>query len=825
MNNLRLAWILLRRDIKNGELSLLLLALIIAVTASATIGLFADRLQRTMTAQAGQFLAGDLALSGSQLLPETIPQYANTLGLQQAQTAEFSTMLMEKQQMLLVAAKAVSSHYPLRGQLKIQRDNQEQISEQGPLVGEAWVDGRVLNALQIQLGDKIQLGEHWLTVSAQLNYEPDKAGDFYAFLPRVMFNWQDLAATEVIQPGSRVSYAYQFNGSEAVIKQFRELVQHQLPPGQKILDIYQDRPELGTAFRRAERYLGLSSVLVMVLAGVAIAMAAQRYSERHFDAVALLRCLGCRQDRVMMLFALQILMLGGLSCLLGCAFGWLGHNYLLYLLAALMANPLSEPSLSALVIAWASGMLLLLGFALPPLLRLRQVSAVRVLRRDWLPTPISVYLVYGLALGILTVLVAQYSRDHLMTLQLLAGIVVAYGLLSFLIALILKAMQAGIQYLGLSTRLAFKSLLQQQQLTLAQILAFTLTLSAMLLSYSVRNDLILNWQQQLPENTPNYFVINVLPDSKQAFADSLQQAGIQTNTFYPVVRGRLLTINQQTVTQRVSKESQGEAATQRELSLTTVPNLPEDNRIVAGEAWPPDTSGLVSVEQKLADNLGIKVGDVLGFSIGGAQLEVRVSSLRSLQWDTLKPNFYMIFSPGTIEQFPTTWMTSFYLPLAQKQLLNSWHSQFPALSLLDVGQWVEQIKGLLRQLTAAIDYLLCFALVAGVCVLLTSIAASLDQRLYQGALLRTLGASRALLLRIQNLEFALLGGVSGLLAVGIAELVRFIVYQKLLQLDFGLIWQYWLVLPSLATLIVVLAARWGLRPVLKYSPLRVFRQG
>jgi putative ABC transport system permease protein len=256
-----------------------------------------------------------------------------------------------------------------------------------------------------------------------------------------------------------------------------------------------------------------------------------------------------------------------------------------------------------------------------------------------------------------------------------------------------------------------------------------------------------------------------------------------------------------------------------------VPNLPEDNRIVAGEAWPPDTSGLVSVEQKLADNLGIKVGDVLGFSIGGAQLEVRVSSLRSLQWDTLKPNFYMIFSPGTIEQFPTTWMTSFYLPLAQKQLLNSWHSQFPALSLLDVGQWVEQIKGLLRQLTAAIDYLLCFALVAGVCVLLTSIAASLDQRLYQGALLRTLGASRALLLRIQNLEFALLGGVSGLLAVGIAELVRFIVYQKLLQLDFGLIWQYWLVLPSLATLIVVLAARWGLRPVLKYSPLRVFRQG
>lgn len=234
MNNLRLAWILLRRDIKNGELSLLLLALIIAVSASATIGLFTDRLQRTMSAQAGQFLAGDLALSGSQLLSETIVQSANELGLQKSQTAEFSTMLMEKQQMLLVAAKAVSSDYPLRGQLKIQRDNQEQISERGPAEGEAWVDGRVLNALQIQIGDKIQLGEIWLNVTAQLSYEPDKAGDFYAFLPRVMFNWQDLAATEVIQPGSRVTYSYQFNGLEAVIKQFRELVQHQLPPRSKI---------------------------------------------------------------------------------------------------------------------------------------------------------------------------------------------------------------------------------------------------------------------------------------------------------------------------------------------------------------------------------------------------------------------------------------------------------------------------------------------------------------------------------------------------------------------------------------------------------------
>lgn len=824
MKTVALAWTLLRRDIRQGELTLLLLALILAVTATASIGLFSDRLQRTMVLQAGQFLAGDLALSGSQPLSSEWQTRADSLGLQQTQTTEFSTMLMENQQMQLVAAKAVSKNYPLRGQLKINSAEGERVSEHGPLSGEIWVDARVLQALNLQLGESLQLGEQTLRLTAQLVYEPDKSGDFYAFLPRVLINQQDLAAAQVLQPGSRASYGYQFTGPEPVVKHFKQQLQASLPVGQKMLDIYQDRPELGTAFRRAERYLGLSSVLVMVLAGVAIAMAAQRYSERHFDSVALLRCLGCRHWTLIQLFCLQISMMGIFASSLGCLFGWLGHCYLLYLLAPLINSPLSEPGLGALLIAWSSGLLLLLGFALPPLLRLGQVSAVRVLRRDWAPAGIAHYWAYTLAILVIAILLIRYSRDSVMTFQILVGGLLVYGVLILVIKLLFRALQTVVSGLGFSGRIAFQSLAMQGNRAQVQILAFSLTMAAMLLSYSVRTDLLTNWRQQLPNNAPNYFVINILPDSKQSFSEALQTNAIQSNPVYPVVRGRLITVNQQAVTQRVSKESQGEAATQRELSLTTVTTLPTDNQIVAGAAWSENQPGQVSVEQKLANNLGIKVGDQLGFMVGGQVFEARVSSLRSLQWDTLKPNFYMMFSPGTIDQFPTTWMTSFYLPEDQKHLLNQWHSQFPALTLLDVGQWLQQIQQLLEQLTAAVDYLLVFGLLAGVCVLLTSISASLDQRLYQGALMRTLGASRRLLGRIHRLEFALLGAMAGFLAVCLAESVRLILYRFLLQMEFIVIWQYWLVVPGLAIVLVMLAAQWGLRAVIHSSPLQVFRQ-
>lgn len=825
MKHWRLALTLLWRDARSGELSLLAIALLIAVSASTTITLFADRLQRTMTLQAAEFLGGDLVLTGPAAIDPSWLQQAEQAGLTHSETVEFGSVLLENEQMLLAAAKAVSAGYPLRGLLKTRIDEQtEQTVKQGPPPGEAWVEPRVLSALHLQVGDRLTLGEQALTISRILSYESDKGSDFYSFSPRVMFNQVDLAATGVVQPGSRVQYGYQFIGDELALGQFKDWLKPQLNPSQRLLDIHQDRPELGSALRRAERYLGLSSVVVILIAGVAIAMAAGRYSERHFDAAALLRCFGSSQGDILRLYSLQFVWLGLLISGLGCGLGWLGQYGLFALLAELLPKQLALPSLWAVMLGFVSGLLILWGFALPPLLRLRQVAPLRVLRRDLAPLPASAWLVYGLALLLVSGLIWRYSNDATMTASILGVSLLALSLLALLVYGLLRALQSRLSRFGLNWRMALQSLTRNHRASVAQIMAFSMTLAAMLLSFTVRTDLIQHWQQQLPEQAPNHFILNILPDLQTAFANDVQQAGIASSPFYPVVRGRLVMVNQQAVQKRVSKDSQGDNATQRELSLTWVERIPADNPITDGAAWPDGQAGWVSVEQKLAQNLGIKVGDRLQFTIGSAQVNATVSSLRSVQWDSLKPNFYMMFSPGTLNNFPTTYMTSFYLTAEQKSWLNGLVKKYPATTVLEVDQLVQQFKSLLQQVSAAINYLLYFALLAGFSVLFAAVYASLDSRIYQGAIMRTLGASRGLLRRIQWLEFGVLGGISGGLAVIVAETLRWTIYEKVMQMDYAANPYYWLSLPLIGIVSVGAAGFWGVRSVRNQSPMRVLRR-
>lgn len=825
MKHWRLALRLLWRDSRSGELSLLAIALLIAVNASTTISLFADRLQRTMTLQAAEFMGGDLVLTSPTAIGPAWLQQAEQRGLARAETVEFGSVLLEHKQMLLAAAKAVSSAYPLRGVLKtrVGEEAEDQV-KQGPEPGEAWVEPRVLSALSLKIGDSLTLGEQPLKIARILVYESDKGSDFYSFSPRVMFNQADLAATGVVQPGSRVQYSYQFIGDEPALAQFKDWLKPQLTPSQRMLDIHQDRPELGSALRRAERYLGLSSVVVILIAGVAIAMATGRYSERHFDAAALLRCFGSSQAEILRLYSLQFICLGLLVSGLGCGLGWLGQYGLFVLLAGLLPGQLALPSVWAVLMGFASGLLILWGFALPPLLRLRKVAPLRVLRRELAPLPAAAWLVYGSALILVAALIWRYSNDAMMTASILGVSLLVLSVLAGVVYGLLRALRGLLPRLGLSWRMALQSLTRDSRASVAQIMAFSMTLAAMLLSFSVRTDLIQHWQQQLPEHAPNHFILNILPDLQQAFASDVQQAGINSSPFYPVVRGRLVMVNQQPVQKRVSKDSQGDNATQRELSLTWVQQIGNDTPITAGGSWPDNQAGWVSVEQKLAENLSIQVGDQLQFTIGSAQVNATVSSLRSVQWDSLKPNFYMMFSPGTLDSFPTTYMTSFYLAAEQKTWLNSLLKKYPATTVLEVDQLVQQFKSLLQQVSAAINYLLYFALLAGFSVLFAAVYASLDTRIYQGVLMRTLGASRGLLRRIQWLEFSLLGGVSGVLAVIVAEAIRVVVYQKLMQMDYVPNIYYWLALPLIGIVSVGIAGFIGVRQVLNESPMRVLRR-
>lgn len=827
MNDCKLAWRLLRRDWRGGELTILFVALVVAVVSTTAIVLAVGRLQRTMTLQAADFLAADLVVSGHHPLPRQWLERGRALGLRTAETVEFATVLMENGRMLLVGVKAVSGDYPLRGRLKVTATDPtaEVAVRRPPATGTVWVVQRVLGELSLRLGQKLHVGRAALTLDRLLTFEPDVRGGFYRFAPRVLMRLEDLPATDILGPGSRVHYYYLFAGKAQEVKRLRRWLRSRLQPGQRLLDVYQDRPDIGRALRRAERYLGLSSIVVVSIAGVAVAMAARRYTERHFDAVALLKCLGVSQRRVLCLFAFQFLFLGMGASVVGTALGWGVQETLVALLRDLLPPQLVSPPPGALVFGPVVCLILLTGFALAPLLRLRRVPPARVLRRDFLPAPPSAWLVYGLALAAVAALLWRFSGDWRLT-----GVVLGLGgaasiALILLIWLLLSFLQRLSGRMTLVWRLGLWGLTRQRRAALVQILAFCVTLAAMTLTYLVRSDLIETWRAQLPAEAPNYFAINIFPQEVAAFRRYLTRVmGARSSDFYPIVRGRLVRVNGEPVYRRVRPGSIGEAAVNRELNLTWSVTLPTANRLVQGHWWRDEGGVRVSVESELAASLGIGVGDRLEFLIEGRRVRARVGSLRSVRWDSMTPNFYVIFSPGALQGFATTYMTSFYLPAERKAALGELVRLFPNVTLVDVDMILRHLRDLLHQVGFAVEYVLSFALLAGMAVLFAAVRSSIDDRIRQGALMRTLGARRRLLLRSQGIEFVCLGLFSGLMAVVVSELLAWLLYRYLFVIDFQPHFAVWVLVPLLGAVLTGFAGMVSCRNVLQRSPVTVLRQ-
>ena len=825
MSRFNLALRLLWRDSRSGELTILIIALIIAVTSSTAIAIFSDRLQRTMTNQSAEFLAADLVISSPAPISTDWLTKAKQLNLAQASTAEFSSVLIEHDELLLAGIKAVSAYYPLRGFLKTTKEDYltETITNSGPEQGTVWLEKRILSALKLKLGDPLTVGEKQLTITRIITYEPDKKGDFYSFSPRVMINLTDLQATGIIQPGSQVRYFFQFSGEVPALTEFKQWVKPQLNPSQRTLDIHEDRPELGSALNRADRYLGLSSILVILISGVAIAMATRRYTERHFNATALLRCLGCKQNEILWLYSSQFIVLGIVASALGCLLGWFAQEALFHLLKELLPQQIAKSGLLAISFGFIVGMVTLTGFALPPLLRLKHVSPLRVLRRELEPLPTSAWLIYGFSIGLIGLLIWKYTNDIKMTTAILVVGMLTLLVLGFLIYVLLILARQLLPSMSLPWRFGLQGLLKNSPASISQILAFSITLVAMVISFTLRTDLIDNWQKQLPDNAPNHFALNIFPNQQAAFKQELQEKNINESQFFPVVKGRLVEINNTPVQKFVTKDTQGENATNRELSLTWAKELPEDNKIVAGNWWISQQIGLVSIEKKLADNLKIKLGDLLTFTVGNQQMNATVTSIRELRWDTMKPNFYMVFSPGSLDNYPSTFITSFYLPETQKNVLNTLIKKFPATTILEVDLILRQFKKILTQLTQAINYLLYFALMAGFTVLFAAVYATLDNRIYEGALMRTLGAKKSFLRKTHIIEFSALGLISGLLAVAVSEAIIYALYTQVLAIEYQPSLYLWAIIPFIGILFIGIAGCWGVRHILNKSPLLALR--
>ncbi|AOE64691.1 ABC transporter permease [Pseudomonas corrugata] len=818
----------LLRDARAGELRVLFFALLVAVAASTAIGYFGARLNGAMMLRATEFLGADLLLEGSSpARPEQI-RSGTELGLVHALVVEFSSVVATDNGIQLSSVKAVDDLYPLRGELKSAPSPFAPEESGGrPKPGEAWVEARLLTALDLKIGDSIDVGNTTLRLSRVLTYEPDRAGNFYSLTPRVMINLKDLEATGVVQPGSRVSYRDLWRGPASALQTYRDLIKPGLEANQRLQDARDGNRQIGGALGKAERYLNMASLVAVLLSGVAVALSANRFASRRFDASALLRCLGLSRRETMVLFSLQLTVLGLLASLSGALLGWIAQLGLFALLHDLLPATVPPGGLLPAIAGIGTGLVALAGFALPPLAALGRVPPLRVLRRDMLPIPSSTWAVYGAALGALGLIMWRLSLDLVLTFALLGGGVVAALVLGGLLLLLLQSLRRMLARASLPWRLGLGQLLRHPLAAAGQALAFGLILLSMALIALLRGELLDTWQNQLPKNAPNYFALNILPNDKQAFTDKLLQLSAQSAPLYPVVPGRLISINGEPAREFVTKDSAGDRALQRDLSLTWAADLPEGNVVTAGNWWPqqpPDDIPGVSVEGKVAENLQIKLGDRLVFSVGGVNREAKVTSLREINWDNFQPNFFMIFQPGTLKDLPATYLTSFYLAAGHDQQIVDLSRAFPAVTILQVEALLQQLRSILAQVTLAVEYVLLFVLAAGMAVLFSGLQATLDERIRQGALLRALGAERPLLVKARRIEFGLLGAVSGLLAALGSELVSLVLYR----FAFDLPWHphpWLLMLPLVGALLIGAAGVFGTRRALNASPLTVLREG
>ena len=826
---LRLCW----RDWRAGELTLLLASLVIAVGTVTTITLFVDRLERALLAESSTFLAADRVIQSSDAIDAAILNQAEALGLHQSTTLSFVSMVFADARTQFTSVKAVDSSYPLRGQLiagelPFQRGSP---AAQGPAPGELWMESRLYPSLDISLGEQVEVGVAAFPATKVLIKEPDRGGGFSNAGPRVLMHLDDVPATEVVQPGSRITWRYLFAGTGDQLADFETWVKPRLDAGSRIFGVKEGTAGIGNALDRAERFLLLGSLLGVVLAGVAIALAARRYSLRHYDHVAILKTLGATPRRVDLIFLTIFVLLGCLATLLGAAIGYLMQWGVTGILAPWIPVSLPPPGIKPLALGLTTGFVCLLAFALPPLLRLRVTQPMRVIRRllDDSAGAASLQITTWLfALAGILGLMWWYSEDLLLTLMIFSGAAVSLAVLSGLAWLLLRSGRAVGMQAGSSWRLALAGMQRRGHENTMQILVFGLAIMLLLILYLVRVALIAEWQGQIPEGAPNHFAINIAPDEVADIQQLFRDNQVAVQPLYPMIRGRIVRVNGEATRKRDRQRPDDDDAPRSGAgrNLTFASDLPDDNLVVAGEWWVPDYAGppLVSLEKDMADHNRLKVGDDLAFNIQGREFAARVASIRTVAWDNMQPNFYIIFSPGALADFPSTFMTSFYLDADQKLFLNDLLNQHPTMTVIEVDAFIEQIQRIIAQVTLAVELVLVLVLASGALVLLASIQASMDERMKQQAIIRTLGAGRKLIMGSLAIEFCVLGLFAGVLAVLGAEVTVYALETEIFELDHDMNPQLWLLGPLLGMTLIGTLGVLATRRVVDAPPASVLRE-
>ena len=847
-----LAWRQTLRDFRAGELRLLALAVLLAVASLTAVGFFADRLSGGLQRDARQLLGGDAVVGSDRATPPELIAQARALGLRTAQTVSFPSMARAPEAQggatRLVAVKAVSSGYPLRGMLELKErsDGPPIIVAAAPEPGTVWVEPALLDALQLAPGDKLLLGDAALTIARIIVIEPDRGSGFSSFSPRAMLNEADLAQTGLVQPASRLSYrlvvaapdGVAAGRGEAMVREYTAFAQSRIKAGPlrgvRVESLESGRPEMKQTLDRAEKFLNLVALLSALLAAVAVGIAARDFAARHLDDCAMLRVLGLSQRRIAGAYTLEFALVGLLASLGGVLIGWAIHHVFVFLLAGLVQGSLPAPGPWPAAFGLGVGMTLLLGFGLPPVLQLARVPPLRVIRRDvgGMKATSAGVLAAG-TLGFVALLLAVSSDVKLGAIAVggFAAAVAVFALAAWGAVLLLKRAvpEAGTARwwtLGASAPrwlvLATRQIAARPAFAVLQVSALAVGLLALVLLVLLRTDLISSWRQATPPDAPNRFVINLQPDQGEAFRKALLDAGVKNYDWYPMIRGRLVAINGKDVSSASFTDERAQRLADREFNLSHGASMPAHNQLSGGR-WTPEEAGGLSVEDGLAITLGVKLGDTLRFDIAGQQREGRITSLRKVDWGSMRVNFFVMFPNSTLEGVPISYISAFRAP-ETKGFDNGLSREFPNITNVDISASIGQVQRVLDQVIRAVEFLFGFTLLAGLVVLFAAITATREARAREFGIMRALGASGRLLGQVQRAELLGVGALAGLLA----SLAAMAVGWALARYAFEFSWNPspWVPLLGAAAgaLLALAAGWWGLREVLRRPVLETLRR-
>ena len=836
-------WILglrnLWRDLRAGELRLVIVAVLLAVAALTSVGFFADRLQAGLQRDARQLLGGDVVVVSDNPAPAIFTTHAHKQHLQTVASASFPTMARASQEQggasRLVALKSVEPGYPLRGVLHLnQGAGQPDLEVRAiPESGHVWVDAPLLEALGLKLGDQLLLGDASFRISHIIAIEPDRGAGFMSFAPRVMIASEDLAATKLVQPASRVTYRLAVasaveagRAGEQAAQRYLNWAQEQAKGlhGVRIESLESGRPEMRQTLDRAEKFLSLVALLSALLSAVAVALAARSFANNHLDASAMLRVLGQSQRRIAMSYVVEFVCIGLASSLAGVLLGWAVHHVFVWLLAGLLEAALPAAGIWPAALGVGMGMTLLLAFGLPPVLQLAQVPPLRVMRRDLGALKPASWLVLGVGVTGFAALLMVASRDIKLGLIAVGGFAVAVLLFAGLAWLAVKLLRQVVneatapRWLVMATR----QVSAKPVYAVVQVSSLAVGLLALVLLVLLRTDLIASWRKATPADAPDRFVINVQPDQAQDFQAALKKAGVHRYDWYPMIRGRLIAVNGKAISPENYEDERAKRLVDREFNISTAETMPDHNQIVGGR-WQAGEQGAISMEEGFAKTLGLKLGDTLRFDIGGQESDARITSLRKVDWSSMRANFFVIYPVQHLENVAVTYLAAYRAP-DLKGFDNALVNEFPNITNVDLSSTLAQVQQVMDQVIRAVEFLFGFTLVAGLVVLFASVTGTREERAREYAIMRAVGARSGLLQQVQSAELAGVGLMAGFLASCVALAVGWALARWVFDFDWNVLWWVPLVGALAGALLAWLAGWWALREVVSRPVMITLRQ-